>query len=121
MMGKIQIKNAKISNTTLGVENHGILSFFLYLDYGGSAQGFGGYALDGPDENGGRIGSAFGTGIIREILDVLEVKNWEDLKGTPLRAECSLDKIYRIGHLLKDKWVDIEAIASRYRAMEVKP
>ena len=41
-----EIKNAIITGTYLGIEDHGILTFWLYLDYGGSGQGFGGYQLD---------------------------------------------------------------------------
>ena len=40
-----EIKNAIITGTYLGIEDHGILTFWLYLDYGGSGQGFGGYQL----------------------------------------------------------------------------
>ncbi len=41
----MEIKNAKIEKTTLGFEDHGIMTLFIYLDYGGSGQGFGGYGF----------------------------------------------------------------------------
>lgn len=39
----------KINSTTLGFE-HGCLSFHLMFDFGGTAQGFGGYVLDSYDK-----------------------------------------------------------------------
>ena len=43
-----EIKNARITRTTLGVEDHGILTAFLHLEGDGWGIGFGGYALDEP-------------------------------------------------------------------------
>lgn len=42
------MKNAKITHTMLGTEDHGIFTFMLHVDYDGSGQGIGGYALDEP-------------------------------------------------------------------------
>jgi len=36
---KIEIKNAKITHTFLGFEDHDCFTFILELDYGGSVQG----------------------------------------------------------------------------------
>lgn len=80
----------RIESVTLGIEDHGILSFFLHLDFGGKGQGFGGYALDEPRKmNGkfeGRHGAAFGTEVILRILRSVGVENWEDLKGKEVWA-----------------------------------
>ena len=54
-----KIVNAKIIGTSLGPLDRGILTAFLDLDYGGSQQGFGGYALDANKRKGtGRVGTA---------------------------------------------------------------
>lgn len=108
-----EIENAKITSTFLGIEDHGIFSFTLMLDYGGSGQGFGQYCLDTPKKNKKgefekREGTAKGCDVLLEILRVLEVDSWEKLKGVHLRAEHDYGKVYRIGHILKDKWLDIE-------------
>ena len=42
----IKTVNAMIRSVALEYEDHGILTCWLHLDYGGSCQGFGGYSLD---------------------------------------------------------------------------
>ena len=100
-----QIRNAVIENTMLGYEDHGILTCFLYLNYGGAGQGFGGYGLDSYDnETEKGIGTAYGLAFIIGILNVLEVDKWESLKGIHCRADTKRNKVHGIGHILKDQW-----------------
>ena len=87
------IENAKITGTELGGDERGP-SFWLYLDYGGSGQGFGGY----------RLGGEFTHYVIMGILDTLEIARWEDLKGKPCRAKIEDGTIVSVGHYLKDQW-----------------
>src|SRR5271157_1206891 len=68
----IEKELGKITKTELGKEDHGIFTFYLYLDFGGHSQGFGGYTLGKEGE---------GCGAILKILDAVGVKNWEDLPG----------------------------------------
>jgi len=95
--GEFKIRNAKITSTFLGFEDHGIFTYILYLDYGGSGQGAGLIALGGE----------FTDNHIRGILKTLEVESWEDLPGRHIRAEASSGCVRRIGHVLKDKWFTI--------------
>ena len=106
MIGRMALhpKNAKIVSTMLGFEDHGIMTCYLYLDYDGSGQGFGGYALGGE----------FGIEFIKKILKTLEVDKWEDLAGTHCRAEAGHDKVHRIGHILKDQWFDPKDIVPEH-------
>lgn len=100
-----EIKNAKITGTMLGYENHGIMTCVLWLDCGGVGQKFGGYALDSVDnETKIRSGTKYGMDFIVAILETLGMEKWEDLKGTNIRVECSHTKVFRIGHYLKDQW-----------------
>jgi hypothetical protein len=106
-----EIKNALIENTMLGIEDHGIMSFWLYLDYGGSGQGVGGYALDDFKEDlNRRIGTAEGMELIGRILRVVGVSKWEDLKGQHIRVKTGgwSGPVKVIGHFMKDNWLNFE-------------
>lgn len=107
-------KNATITGTMLGREDHGIMTCFVYLDYGGVSQGFGGYALDAPvhinGEFQGRVGTMFGCEFICRLLETLDVESWEKLPGTPCRVEADNSKVHRIAHYLKDNWFRPEDI-----------
>ena len=111
MNGEVTVKNAKIERTMLGVEDHGIMSFMLHLDYGGAGQGAGGYALDQYDkERKLRIGWGPGLLLLRTILETVGVESWEKLPGQHIRVRASHSKVHAIGHFLDDKrWLDFEA------------
>lgn len=101
----IETKNARITSTTITIEDHGCLSAWLYLDYGGSGQGFGGYALDAWDPLlKKRVGVAWGCEYLRRILEVLEIGTWEKLPGALIRVRADHGKVHAIGHPLKDQW-----------------
>ncbi len=110
-MREREIKNAKISSTRLGWEDHGIFTFSIGLDYGGSGQGFGDCCMDEPLKKNGqfieRVGTAVGMDLIMRILKAVGVEKWEDLKGMHVRADADFGKVYRIGHFLEDKWIDV--------------
>lgn len=76
---------AKITSTMLGYEGHGILTVNLQVDYGGSTQGIGGYALDryrkGDAFAGSRVGTAYGMEFIIRTMRACGVEKWEDVKG----------------------------------------
>jgi len=112
--------NARIKSTMLGVEDHGILTCMLHLDFGGGGVGYGGFGMDEPikvdGEFKGRRGVAYGAECIRKILDILEVGRWEDLPGKLIRfrpypmlgghsGDCE------IGHPLKDQWFSFKKLA----------
>ena len=89
--------NAVIEDTMLGFEDHGFLTFFLHLDYGGSGQGAGGIILSG----------AYTDHYIREILKTVGVEKWEQLKGKHVRAKHEHWRVFAIGHIIKDQWMEI--------------
>lgn len=75
-----------IKRTELGIEDHGIMTAWLHVDWRGGGIGVGGYTLDGPrkDDDGkhlGRFGSDFGMDHVMRILETVGVHNWEDLPG----------------------------------------
>ena len=104
-MFKRQIVNARIERTSLGIEDHGILTAVLGLDYGGVGQGFGGYSLDNwSNEDGRRVGTAYGMEFVSRILKTVGVEKWEDLKGKHIRVDQEHNKIWGIGHIVNDVW-----------------
>jgi hypothetical protein len=100
-----QIRNARITSTFLGDEDHGIPTFYLQLDYGGSSQAFGGYDL-----------RFFGYPILQEVIKIVGVESWEKLPGKHLRADADWGKVHRIGNLLSDEWLDPSALADAMKA-----
>lgn len=98
--------SARIDSTMLGYEDHGILTTFLMLDYGGSVQGFGGYSLGNTKSD-----SVACSYQIRRILETVGVDKWEELIDKNIRVRRSRSfngKILEIGHLLEDKWYNPE-------------
>lgn len=100
-----EIINAQIANTRLG-EEHGCLTVELYLEGGGWGCYFGGYCLDHWCSDIGEHSSTDGYGAIIELMKVLEVESWEELKGKYVRVESNGwgGNITKIGHLMKDQW-----------------
>ncbi len=97
-------KNARIDNTMLGFEDHGIFSSMIGLDYGGIHQGFGGCGMGGE----------FGTEYIKRLLKTVGVDQWEDLKGKHVRVRSERMKVHAIGHIIEDKWFSPEELAAEY-------
>lgn len=107
------IQNAEITSTMLGIEDHGIMTFFLMLRWRpGAGCGLGGYALDQYGGGCGlpRIGHGMSYQAIREILETLKVNKWEDLPGTLCRIEENgLGRgIDKIGHIMEDRWFNLK-------------
>lgn len=76
-----------VRSTSLGVEDHGIMTAFVFIEWAGGGVGVGGYALDDYDETAKRrLGGAFGMDQIMAILDTLGVSEWGKLPGTPAIA-----------------------------------
>lgn len=96
-------KNAIIKSVRLTMED-GLLDCWLDLDYGGTGQGFGGYALYLPKSfKHHRIESVAGHFIWR-VMEVADVVKWSDLPGKAIRVKAEHGKIHAIGHIVKDDW-----------------
>ena len=105
------IKNAIIESTMLG-KTHGIMTFIIYIKFDKCIKcGVGLYALDEYNEKlDKRVCNASSMEVISEILDVVGVKQWEDLPGKYIRIEDNSwgSKITKIGNIIEDKWIDFE-------------
>ena len=99
-----EITNAIITRASIFIEDHGMLTAYLYLDYGGSGQGFGGHCLYLPKTfKHHNIHSVAGHFIYR-CLEIADVDSWDKLPGKTVRAEYDWDHVHRIGHIVKDIW-----------------
>lgn len=104
--------NAKITRTMFGIEDHGILTFYLHLEGDGWGQGYGGYSLDGYDESTKERSIGYGGGLIamKKIMEVVGVRTWEDLPGKYVRIQRQNEhahEIVRLGHVVQDRWVSL--------------
>ena len=108
------IVNATIESTMLGREEHGIFTFFLYVNLGKDIGhcGIGGYALDMYDSKVKRRKiQSKSIEFISKILDVVGVETWEDLPGKYIRVNIEGGwgmRIYEFGNIIEEKWISFE-------------
>lgn len=93
----MEIKNALIRKVRLGFEDHGFLTAWLDLDYGGVHQGFGGYGI-------GSAGANYCGEFIKRTLNVVGVREWSELPGKTIRVKREHTSVHAIGHIIEDRW-----------------
>ena len=101
---ELEVKNAVITNASLEIEDHGILTAYLTLDYGGTGQVFGGYSLYLPKDYRYHDVLSYAGHFIYRCLEIAGVEKWSDLKGKSIRVKASYSHIEAIGHIIKDDW-----------------
>jgi hypothetical protein len=115
----VETKNARISSTMLGVEDHGIMSAYLHLEYDGGGQGFGGYGLDTySKEKKERVAHACCGFFIKRVLETVGVEKWEDLPGKYIRVKADWGKVHEIGNVIKNKWFNPEKEFKQFEEKE---
>lgn len=113
----IETKNAVIENAYFDTERG--LSAWLTLDYGGCAQGFGGYLLYAPKGWAAhKDGANYAGHFIYRVLQVAGVEDWARLKGRTVRVRAEHSKVHAIGHIVKDDWFDP---AKEFEALRATP
>lgn len=106
-MSEIETRNAVITSATINSDDHGLLSAWLKLDYGESAQSFGGYALYLPRDYRHSINEKNYAGhFIWWVMEIAGVGEWKQLAGKTIRVRCEHSKVHAIGHIVKDDWFD---------------
>lgn len=104
------IKNARITSTMLGREDHGIMTFMIYIDAGDFSCGVGGFCLDEFNTaSQTRVFRSKSMKAISEILNVVGVDKWEELPGKYIRFEDNGwgSTVTKIGNIIDDKWLDM--------------
>jgi hypothetical protein len=106
----MEIRNAIISRAVLTAEERGLLTAWVYLDYGGSGQGFGGYALYLPKEFlNHRISHGYAGHFIWRVMEIAGVSEWSQLTGKTIRVKSDYSKVHAIGHIVNEDWFDPSA------------
>ena len=119
----MEILNAQITSTKLGREDHGIMTFMIFVKTESYSVGVGGFALDQYSrETKDRIFSATGLEAISKILEIVGVDNWEDLPGKYIRIKDNGlgTPIEEIGNLIEDKWFNIGKFFRSAYEVEIK-
>lgn len=101
--------NAIIEGARITNDDHGLLSAWLMLDYGGSGQGFGGYSLYLPKNFTHHVNQRNVCGhFIWRVMEIADVEEWSQLEGKTIRVrkESEFGAILAIGHIIKDDWFD---------------
>lgn len=100
-----EIKNAIIKGARITTADHGVLTIWLDLDYGGSGQGFGGHALYLPKNwRHHEKNSNYAGHFIWRVMEIAGVLEWSNIVGKTIRVQGDNSGITAIGHIVKTDW-----------------
>ncbi len=95
-MADHEIRNATITETFLGIEDHGLFVWTVSMDYGGSEQSFQRILASKADASSVRV--------IGALLGAVGVDSWEQMRGKNVRCVIEGGLIRGVGHITKDTW-----------------
>lgn len=102
----MEIKNAIIESTTLDISDRGFLTCWIYLDYGGCSQGFGGYVLYLPKSFTHHELLSHAGHFIQRSMEVAGAGKWDQMKGKTVRVKVDKGLVIAIGHIVKEDWFE---------------
>jgi hypothetical protein len=100
----LELRNAIIKHAEISADDHGLLSAWLSLDYGGAGQGFGGYVLYLPASCKHHTLESLAGHFIWRVMEIAGVTKWNDLTGKTIRVRQNTINVWEIGHIVKDDW-----------------
>jgi hypothetical protein len=123
------VTNAIIESASIVIERGFILSGWVHLDFGGTCQGFGGFALGGiGDQKVSLAQHGCQPNLAAEwlvgVLRASGVEKLSDCAGKVVRVgkDDEWGKVRAIGHAVKsDRWFNPEAAFSALEARKVQP
>ena len=107
------ILNAVITSASIGDDDHGGMSSFVFVEFEGGGCGFGGYRLFSPNDSRER-GNYSGVWLWR-VMQIAGVSSWNMLPGKTIRVKIGPETIAAIGHIIKDDWFDPKATFEQMR------
>jgi hypothetical protein len=119
MASQIETKNAVIESARITNDDHGLLSAWLSLNYGGSGQSFGGYSLYLPRDftHHDPSGPNYAGHFIWRVMEIAGVSEWSKLSGKTIRVKAEHSTVHAIGHIVKDDWfyprIDFDAMNNK--------
>ena len=120
-MSDREIKNAIIDYAHVEIEDHRYLTVSIGLDYGMLHQQFGGYALYLPKGFGHHsVDMGFAGHFIYRVMELVDVKRFDQLKGKTVRVDAEWGRVYGIGHIVKDDWFYPDKDFEPFRSKEEK-
>ena len=101
--------NAIVRSFDIANDDHGFLSGCLHVNYGTSAQGWGGFRLDhrDKDEDVNRPSKVCGA-FIAAVLEITGANSVHSVAGRPIRVRKENGLISHIGHFLDDQWFSLK-------------
>lgn len=100
----MEIKNAIIKRAEITSADHGLLTAWIELDYGGCGQAFGGYGLYLPKSFKHHELKSVAGHFLWRCMEVAEVEKFSQLVGKTVRVKCEHSKVHAIGHIVKEDW-----------------
>lgn len=98
------ILNAKIDDADLFVEDHGLMTFGVWITTSaGWSTCVGMFDLKGCDD---------ASTLIRDILKIAGVTRWSELKGKYIRIDDNNkwnSTITKIGNIMEENWIDLRS------------
>lgn len=92
-MREPEIRNAVIESAVINDADRGMLTAWLHLDYGGSGQGFGGFALYLPKSYSHHAINSVAGHFIWRCMEIAGVDSWDKLKGKTIRVKFTHDRV----------------------------